>query len=131
MAVDAEQVPPLRIGQIDSAGARVYLNSCNACHRSDGTGAKRIFPSLAGNSAVNADDPTSLIHLVLSGSRMPSTATAPAPIAMPDFGWRLTNQQIADVLTFVRANWGNHASAVSVDQVAKVRQAVRQTEAAN
>ncbi|MFT4172578.1 MAG: cytochrome c [Rhodocyclaceae bacterium] len=119
----------LRAGRIDSAGAQVYLNNCNACHRSDGSGAMRAFPPLRGNSAVVAQDPTSLIRLVLEGSRMPSTAAAPAPLAMPDFGWRLSDSQIADVLTYVRGRWGNQSSAVTTAQVADVRKALAKASA--
>jgi mono/diheme cytochrome c family protein len=79
------------------------------------------FPSLSGNASVLSNDPTSLIHIVLSGSHMPSTAAAPTPLAMPDFGWRLTDQQIADLLSFVRSGWGNRAAAVTAAEVGKVR----------
>lgn len=112
----------LRAGHVGSAGAKVYLDNCSACHRTDGSGAMPTFPRLA-NSAVVADtDPSSLIHIVLTGSHMPSTRNAPTPLAMPDFGWRLNDQQVADVLTFVRSSWGNHASPVTADDVSKVRQ---------
>ena len=82
------------------------------------------FPALAGNAAVNTTDPSSLIHIVLTGSHMPSTDAAPTPVAMPGFGSRLSDQQVADLLSFVRSSWGNHAPAVTSDQVAKVRKIV-------
>lgn len=103
------------------SGAMVYLNNCAACHRTSGTGAENTFPVLAGNSVVNAKDPSSLIRLVLAGSAMPSTRDAPSAIAMPDFGWRLTDANVADLLTFVRSGWGNQADAVTPAQVAEVR----------
>ena len=112
----------LRTGHLGSNGAGLYLNNCAACHRTDGTGAMPTFPSLTGNAAVNSADPTSLIRIVLSGARMPSTDAAPTPLAMPDFGWRLSNEQVANLLTFVRSSWGNRAPAVGVDDVAKVRE---------
>jgi mono/diheme cytochrome c family protein len=111
----------LQSGDTKLRGARVYLDNCNACHRSDGSGAPRVFPNLAKNEVVNAKDPISLIHLVLAGSAMPSTRTAPSMIAMPDFGWRLSDKELADVLSFVRGNWGNHATEVSSDEVGRVR----------
>ena len=40
---------------------------------------------------------------------------------MPDFGWRLSDEEVADVLSFVRGSWGNHAAAVSRDEVGRVR----------
>ncbi|HEY2020340.1 cytochrome c [Paraburkholderia sp.] len=119
-AADATAIA-LRAGHVDGTGALLYLNNCSACHRSDGGGAMPAFPRLSGNGLVGDGDPSSLIHIVLSGSHMPSTATAPTPLAMPNFGWRLNDQQVAELLTFVRKSWGNHAPAVSAEQVRKVR----------
>ncbi len=114
----------LRAGDTGMRGSRVYLDNCNACHRSDGSGAKRTFPNLVKNEAVNANDPISLIHIVLDGSSMPSTQTAPTAFAMPDFEWRLSDAEVADVLSFVRGSWGNHAAEVSPDEVGRVRKAL-------
>jgi mono/diheme cytochrome c family protein len=120
----------LRAGDSSAPGARVYLDNCNACHRSDGAGASRTFPKLAQNEVVNADDPTSLIRLVLYGSAMPATQTAPSALTMPDFGWRLSDQEVADVLTFIRSNWGNNAAAVDSDHVRRLRAAVAKSATA-
>ena len=121
----------LRNGTVEgNSGAMVYLNNCNACHRSDGTGANKTFPALAGNSVVNAKDPTSLIRLVLAGSAMPSTAKAPSPIAMPDFGWRLSDADVASVLSFARSSWGNQGEAVTAAQVGKVRDSLKAVKTA-
>jgi mono/diheme cytochrome c family protein len=114
----------LRAGDTETRGSRVYLDNCNACHRSDGSGANRTFPNLAKNEAVNARDAISLVHIVLDGSSMPSTQTAPSAFAMPDFGWRLSDAEIADVLSFVCGSWGNHAAAVSRDEVGRVRKSL-------
>ena len=111
----------LRAGDTALRGSQVYLDNCNACHRSDGSGAERTFPNLAKNKTVNAHDPVSLIHLVLAGSAMPSTQTAPSAITMPDFGWRLSDGDVAEVLSFVRSSWGNHAAEVNSDEVGRVR----------
>jgi mono/diheme cytochrome c family protein len=111
----------LRAGVTSMRGSSVYLDNCNACHRSDGSGANRTFPNLAKNEAVAAHDPISLIHIVLAGSSMPPTQTAPSAIAMPDFGWRLSDDEVADLLSFVRGSWGNHAAAVSHGEVSRVR----------
>ncbi|RYX95155.1 MAG: c-type cytochrome [Comamonadaceae bacterium] len=113
----------LQKGDVGRIGSLVYLNNCNACHRSDGQGAQKTFPTLAQNSVVNAKDPTSLIRLVLEGSVMPQTQQAPSPIGMPGFGWRLTDANVADVLTLVRSSWGNTGAAVTPQQVAAVRKA--------
>jgi mono/diheme cytochrome c family protein len=114
----------LRAGDTRTRGSQVYLDNCNACHGSNGSGAKRAFPNLAKSEDVNAQDPVSLVHLVLVGSSMPSTQTSPSALAMPDLGWRLNDTDVADVLSFVRGCWGNHAAGVGSNEVGRVRKAL-------
>ena len=114
----------LRSGQATQPGALVYLNNCAGCHQTSGKGASLAFPSLAQSSTVAASNPTSLIRIVLQGANMPGTAAAPSRLAMPGLDWRLTDANVADVLTFVRNSWGNQAPAVSPAEVAKVRKAL-------
>lgn len=114
----------LRDGKVPERGAMVYLNNCSGCHRTDGLGAQRAFPTLARSSSVTASDPSSLIRIVLQGSAMPHTSDAPSALAMPGFGWRLKDADVADLLSFVRKSWGNQASTVSTAQVSKVRAAL-------
>ena len=121
---DSAVARSLSAGNTGMRGLRVYLDNCNACHRSDGSGAKRTFPNLVKNEAVSAKDPISLIHIVLVGGSMPSTQTAPSSFAMPEFGWRLNDAEIADVLSFIRGNWDNHAAAVNPNEIGRVRKAL-------
>jgi len=109
-------------GDDSKQGAAVYVDSCAACHKTDGTGYKRFFPELKGNPVVLADDPTSVIHIVLTGDTLPGVEGAPSNITMPAFGWRLNDQQVADVVNFVRTSWGNTAQdKVTAADVKKVR----------
>jgi mono/diheme cytochrome c family protein len=108
-------------GDDKATGAAVYVDSCAACHRSDGQGYTRFFPALAGNTAVQTADATSLISIVLNGSQVPSLHTAPSPITMPAFGWRMTDQDVADVVNFIRTSWGNQAPPVDAGDVARLR----------
>ena len=43
---------------------------------------------------------------------------------MPEFGWRLSDEEVADVLSFIRGSWGNHAAAVSPDEIGRARKAI-------
>jgi mono/diheme cytochrome c family protein len=124
MRVASAAVSALHSGDTGMRGSRVYLDNCNACHGSDGTGAGRTFPNLVKNEAVNATNPISLIHILLTGSSMPSTQTASTAFAMPGFGWRLSDEGVADVICFVRGSWGNDAAPVSRSDVRSVRKAV-------
>lgn len=105
-------------------GARLYLDNCNACHFANGLGAPQTFPSLVDNELVNANDATGLIHVMLAGARLPSTPGKLEALAMPDFGWRLSDEEAAQLATFVRGAWGNHGGKVTADQVAEVRKAL-------
>jgi mono/diheme cytochrome c family protein len=123
-AYDAAISTALHSGDVTRPGADTYLNSCAACHRSDGKGYASIFPALALNPVVTGGDPTLLIHIVLAGSSTPATKAAPAQFTMPPYGWRLSDAEVANVLTLLRSSWGNHASPVTATQLAKVRAAI-------
>ncbi|HEY0120171.1 MAG TPA: cytochrome c [Rhizobium sp.] len=114
----------LAAADVSRPGALDYLNNCAACHLSSGKGYRETFPALVGNPVVNADDPTSVIHIILGGATMPATAKAPTHFTMPPFAGRLTDQEIADLATFVRLSWGNSAPPVDAAQVAKLRAAI-------
>jgi mono/diheme cytochrome c family protein len=108
-------------GKEANRGAEVYDDNCAACHRTDGEGSPKVLPKMAGNPTVLADDPDSLIRLVLAGSTLPGTTAAPSALGMPGFAWRLSNEEVAQLLTFVRSSWGNQASTVAAGQVGRVR----------
>ncbi|WP_460902703.1 c-type cytochrome [Paraburkholderia jirisanensis] len=116
-----ETAQALHAGQATLPGARTFLDNCAACHRSDGKGYDGVFPRLALSSTVNAQDPTSLINIVLHGASMPGTQTAPTVFTMPSFAQRLDDSQIASVVTFIRSAWGNDAPAVDADAVRRAR----------
>lgn len=107
----------LHKADLSPRGARIYVDHCAACHRTDGRGYPDVFPPLAGNPVMMQDDPASLVHIVQKGASLPAMATAPSSITMPAFSPKLTDQQIADVVTFIRHAWGNNASAVSAEDV--------------
>ena len=103
------------------AGQAIYEDNCTACHGSNGEGQPRHFPPLAGDSAVQAEDPTTITRLILEGSRSVPTPAKPTAPAMPPFAWKLSDTQIASVATFVRNSWGNSAPSVARSKVAKLR----------
>lgn len=103
-------------------GANVYSANCSACHNSDGKGINQLASSLAGNPGIQAENAQSLITTVLEGGRGAVTVDNPTSGAMPSFAWKLSDQQIAATLSYIRNSWGNAAPEVSAKQVADVRE---------
>jgi len=79
---------------------------------------------LAGNAAVRQVRPDSIVRMVLAGGRAAATPGAPTGPGMPSFGWRLSDERVANILTYVRNNWGNQAPAVSPETVRRIRSAL-------
>ena len=120
-AYDERTDRELASGDAKQRGALLYLDNCAACHRPDGRGYEGVFPSLAGNPVVATANPLSLVTIVLQGSKTSRTSTTPAQFAMPAFAWRLTDQEGADIISFIRSSWGNAAKPVDASKVAELR----------
>lgn len=121
----SEKIAPLAADNpAMKAGAAIYKDACAACHRDNGAGEIQLFPRLAGSAIVQSEDPTTLGRIVLEGSRAVATSSAPTAPAMPAFAWRLDNDQVAAVLTYIRNSWGNAAPAVTGGTIAKQRTAL-------
>jgi mono/diheme cytochrome c family protein len=102
------------------AGAVAYDISCAACHGRDGKGSV-LFPPLAGNANITQVRVDTTVRMVLAGGKAAATPKAPTGPGMPSLGWRLNNEQVANILTYVRNNWGNQAPPVSPETVGRIR----------
>ena len=105
-----------------AAGRKIYERECADCHGEEGKGARGAYPPLAGNRAVTMNVPANVIRVVLSGGYLPATGGNPRPHGMPPFAHVLNDDEIAAVVSYVRAAWGNDASAVTQLQVSRYRQ---------
>ena len=101
-------------------GEKLFRGSCVACHELDGSGAPRIYPPLPGNANLQSANPASAIQIVLVGAETITTPRAPNTGSMPAYP-KWSDQDVADVVTYVRNAWGNAAPAVTADEVAKLR----------
>ena len=109
-------------------GARLYLDNCAACHFVDGKGGREIFPALDGNATVTANSPTGLVTTILEGAQLPSTTLRPMAVAMPGFGDRLNDSEIAELASFVRGAWHNKAGPITAAAVVDLRGKVGNAE---
>ena len=88
------------------SGQRLYVEFCAECHQTDGMGWSNLYPRLAGNPIVTLHDPEPIIDTVAYGQG-----------SMMAFHDRLTSQEIAAILSYIRNSWGNQAPAVSFRQI--------------
>ncbi len=120
------QPPPQKPSQqLTRSGEAIYVDACSACHQMNGQGVPGMFPALKGDAMAQSSDPSSMVHLILRGGRAVATDARPTPLAMPAFGWKLSDDEIAAVTSYVRSAWGNAAPAVSADAVHGMRGATR------
>lgn len=106
-------------------GETLYALVCAACHQSSGAGLDGAFPPLDGSPRITGD-PAAAIRIVLHGligpvdipGKPPVNAFMPPAVGLPD-------QDIADLLTYVRHAWSNDAPAISPEETAQIRSASR------
>ena len=105
-------------------GAALYKQYCLTCHQADGSGVPKLNPPLIKTSWVSGEK-TKLIKWVLQGS-VEKVEIDGENYAnnMPAQNY-LTDQQIADVLTYVRGSFGNKASAITPTEVKTVRASIK------
>ncbi len=108
---------------IVAGGEKIYNVYCGTCHQRNGQGASGRFPPLAGTPWVTAEKKR-LITLVLKGLEGRIEVKGETyDNMMPQHSF-LDNEEIANVLTYVRQNFGNKASAVTAEEVAAVRKVI-------
>ena len=102
-------------------GKKVFIDNCIACHVINGEGISSMIPAFKDNGTIQGQSSESMTHILLNGSQGAITRFNPTGAAMPAFAWKLTDTQIADVLTYIRNEWGNAAQAVSPKEVKEMR----------
>lgn len=101
-------------------GKKVYTAQCIACHQAGGQGIPAAFPPLAGSDYLLADKQRA-INVPLKGLTGKVTVNGmDYNSAMPSFA-HLSDQDIADVMTYVLTSWGNEGEAVTAEEVKSLR----------
>ncbi len=102
-------------------GDTLYSDNCASCHQANGEGLPGVFPPLAGDPVVIAQDPSEHIETVLNGAHGRNINGKTYGSPMPPFGSRFSDQQIAAIINHERSSWGNNAPIVTADDVAGQR----------
>ncbi len=101
-------------------GKKVYDSVCMVCHMADGSGVPGMHPPIDESEFVNGD-PQELIKIVLEGKSGKVEVKGEVYNGVMPPQAHLSNQQIADVLTYMRSNFGNNAGPISPEDVQKLR----------
>ncbi|WP_375434041.1 c-type cytochrome [uncultured Hymenobacter sp.] len=104
-----------------TAGKTIYTQNCLTCHQADGGGVDGMNPPLTKTDYVLGDK-TRLVKVILNGLQGEDIEGEPYHGVMPSFDV-LSDQQIADVLTYVRNSFGNKASGLKAPEVKAIRAA--------
>ena len=107
--------------QANPKGARLYDQVCAECHGKSGEGHPGAYPALAANPKVLRANTNNLVLQLLYGGYPATTAGNPRPFGMPPFVLKLSDADMAAVLSYIRNSWGNHADSVSEFDINKLR----------
>jgi len=123
---DLKASQPISAGGEPIARGKLVFQTCAQCHQPNGLGsAAQGAPPLAGSDWVQAEGPNRIIRIVLNGLTGPITVAGnqygTGAFSMTAFKDAFTDQQIADVLTYVRQEWGNKGGPVTPEQVKAIR----------
>jgi mono/diheme cytochrome c family protein len=128
LRVESDDTPEKELPAI-SLGQEIYERDgyCGTCHQPDGKGLPGSgFPPLAGTSWVLGDEEL-IIKIVLKGLMGPIEVLGtsyPGQVPMTPYENMLSDEEIAAVVTYVRSSFGNNASAVDAETVARVRKEI-------
>ncbi|KAB8161867.1 nitrite reductase, copper-containing, partial [Lysobacter maris] len=121
-AAESASSGALTVEQQIAAGKELFLGTCSTCHQPTGAGMKGVFPPLAASDYI-ANDPTSLARVIVHGLQGPIKVNGTDyDSVMPPMA-QLTDDEVANISTFVLNSWGNPGGRISKDEVARLRDA--------
>jgi mono/diheme cytochrome c family protein len=112
-----------------ASGRAIYDDTCAACHQSSGGACRRCSPRSRETRVAQQTDPSTVVRVILEGAMTATTHERPTPSAMPAFHWKLSDDGIAAVATYVRNAWGNKAPPVRADAVRAMRKSIDRSKA--
>ncbi len=113
---------PITAADMSRPGAGTYMAKCSSCHGVDGAGQGQWMPPLAGASSSMAKENATSINATLNGSERVVAQGVADAYRMPPYREQLNDQEIAEVLSFVRTSWGNRGGPVTAAEVAQLRE---------
>jgi len=104
-----------------SAGRDVYISVCAGCHGLNGEGKPHIAPAMNINTSAMLADPSNLIHVIVNGVAEQKMADGEVMQAMPGFRTALSTQQIADLVNYMRKEWGDQPADITSMEIERAQ----------
>ena len=121
-ATAADPPPPQAAASADSRppGQQLYGRHCLSCHQADGGGVPNLQPPIAGGTWVKGDPQALALFVMTGGFDSASRKDSAVDNVMPEFR-QLSDQDLAEILSYIRARFGGGAPPVSASEVAAAR----------
>jgi len=93
------------------------MSACAGCHGAKGEGIPNVAPAMKGNATLAMSDPLNTLTVILNGIPTQTFPGGQRMYAMPPFAHVLSEEEIAELTGWIRAEWGGQGGPVSVEQV--------------
>ncbi|MNP41760.1 Alcohol dehydrogenase cytochrome c subunit precursor [compost metagenome] len=114
-------VPVDKLGASAQRGRQQYLNVCAGCHGADGEGKPHIAVAMQGNTTLRLEDPRNLVRVIADGIGEQQFAGFERMQPMPAFADKLSTEQLADLVNYLRQAWGGQPAELNAEQVSQVQ----------
>ena len=116
-----EQMEERRFERKIDSGKKLFTTNCSSCHQTNGMGLAGQFPPLAGSRWATSD-PGLIVNIILKGLKGPIKVKGETyGQALNMAAVNLQDQQIANITTYIRQEWGNQASEITKEEVSGFR----------
>jgi nitrite reductase (NO-forming) len=120
VAAAAQKTGELTVEEQIQAGKELFMGTCSTCHQANGQGMAGVFPPIAASDYIKAD-PKSLPRVILHGLEGPVTVNGTDYNSiMPPMN-QLTDDEVANISTYVLNSWNNPGGKVTKAEVAEMR----------
>jgi Cytochrome c, mono- and diheme variants len=119
-----QQKPKFDLKASIARGSEVYIAQCITCHMEQGEGIDDLYPPLAKSDYLMADKKRSIRQILFGVSGEMTVNGKTYNGEMP--GFDLTDQEVSDVLNYIRNTWGNKGEAVTPEEVSAMRRSIAQ-----
>lgn len=116
-----KEVPLDQLSDSATRGHQQYLNVCSGCHGVEGEGKPHIAVAMQGNTVLRQGDSRNLVKAILEGIREQQFTGFERMQPMPGFANKLTDEQVTDMVNYLRQAWGGLPGDLSVQQLAELK----------